>query len=108
MPEVACGATHPICSGADYCGTVSSGMQMPLQMSSAEYVHYSSNLWSREVLRRSLSVVVEAHNLMAEEAARRRVRMNVAYRGRPPFVVLDRVQIQQGLCLTSSATASMR
>lgn len=43
------------------------------------------------------SVVVEAHNLMAEEAARRRVRMNVDIEGDLPFVVLDRVQIQQVL-----------
>jgi C4-dicarboxylate-specific signal transduction histidine kinase len=43
------------------------------------------------------SVVAEARNLMAEEAARRRVRMNVAIESHLPPVSLDRVQVQQVL-----------
>ena len=43
------------------------------------------------------SVVAEARNLMAEEAARRRVRMDMEIDGDLPAVVLDRVQVQQVL-----------
>jgi PAS domain S-box-containing protein len=43
------------------------------------------------------SVVAEARNLMAEEAARRRVRMDVAVESHLPPVALDRVQVQQVL-----------
>jgi PAS domain S-box-containing protein len=43
------------------------------------------------------SVITEAHNLMAEEAARRRVRMDVTVEDKLPPVALDRVQMQQVL-----------
>ena len=43
------------------------------------------------------SVIAEARNLMAEEAARRRVRMDVDVESDLPLVALDRVQIQQVL-----------
>ncbi|WFU49846.1 MASE1 domain-containing protein (plasmid) [Sinorhizobium terangae] len=43
------------------------------------------------------SVIAEARDLMAEEAARRRVRMDVDVESNLPFVMLDRVQIQQVL-----------
>jgi PAS domain S-box-containing protein len=43
------------------------------------------------------SVIAEARNLMAEEAARRRVRMNVAIESHLPPVAVDRVQVQQVL-----------
>jgi PAS domain S-box-containing protein len=43
------------------------------------------------------SVVAEARNLMAEEAARRHVRMDVAVESHLPPVALDRVQVQQVL-----------
>ncbi|KLK89652.1 ATPase [Microvirga vignae] len=43
------------------------------------------------------SVIAEAHNLMAEEAVRRRIRMNVEVESDLPPVVLDRVQVQQVL-----------
>ncbi|WEX90564.1 MASE1 domain-containing protein [Sinorhizobium garamanticum] len=43
------------------------------------------------------SVIAEARDLMAEEAARRRVRMEVDVESNLPFVALDRVQIQQVL-----------
>ena len=43
------------------------------------------------------SVIAEARNLMAEEAARRRVRMDVDVEGNLPLVAFDRVQIQQVL-----------
>jgi len=43
------------------------------------------------------SVIAEAHNLMAEEAARRRIRMDVEVESDLPPVVLDRVQVQQVL-----------
>jgi signal transduction histidine kinase len=41
------------------------------------------------------SVIAEALNLMAEEAARRRIRVNVDVESNLPFLALDRVQIQQ-------------
>ena len=43
------------------------------------------------------SVIAEARNLMAEEAARRRVRMDVDVESNLPLVALDRVQVQQVL-----------
>jgi signal transduction histidine kinase len=43
------------------------------------------------------SVVTEAHNLMAEEAARRRIRMDVAVESNLPPIALDRIQLQQVL-----------
>jgi C4-dicarboxylate-specific signal transduction histidine kinase len=43
------------------------------------------------------SVIMEAQNLMAEEAARRRVRMDVTVEDKLPPVALDRVQVQQVL-----------
>ncbi|WEX74692.1 PAS domain-containing protein [Sinorhizobium numidicum] len=42
-------------------------------------------------------VVAEARNLMAEEAARRRVRMDINVESNLPPVALDRVQVQQVL-----------
>lgn len=42
-------------------------------------------------------VVSEARNLMAEEAARRRARMEVEVDGNLPLIAIDRVQIQQVL-----------
>src|SRR5690606_23338692 len=41
------------------------------------------------------SVVAEAHNLMAEEATRRRIRMHVDVESDLPLIAFDRVQIQQ-------------
>ena len=43
------------------------------------------------------SVIAEARNLMAEEAARRRVRMDIDVESDLPLVAFDRVQIQQVL-----------
>jgi PAS domain S-box-containing protein len=43
------------------------------------------------------SVIAEAHTLMAEEASRRRVRVDVEVEADLPLVALDRVQIQQVL-----------
>jgi PAS domain S-box-containing protein len=43
------------------------------------------------------SVIAEAQNLMAEEAARRRIRMNVEVESDLPPIALDRVQVQQVL-----------
>jgi PAS domain S-box-containing protein len=43
------------------------------------------------------SVIGDAHNLMAEEAARRRIRMKVEVERNLPPVALDRVQVQQVL-----------
>jgi PAS domain S-box-containing protein len=43
------------------------------------------------------SVIAEVRNLMAEEAARRRVRMDVTVESHVPPVALDRVQVQQVL-----------
>lgn len=43
------------------------------------------------------SVIAEALNLMAEDASRRRVRMDVDVESNLPPVALDRVQIQQVL-----------
>jgi hypothetical protein len=43
------------------------------------------------------SVIVEARNLMAEEATRRRVRMDVDVESNLPLVAFDRVQVQQVL-----------
>jgi PAS domain S-box-containing protein len=43
------------------------------------------------------SVIAEARNLMAEEAARRRVRMDVDVESNLPLVAFDRVQVQQVL-----------
>jgi PAS domain S-box-containing protein len=43
------------------------------------------------------SVITEARNLMAEEALRRRVRMDVDVESNLPLVAFDRVQIQQVL-----------
>jgi C4-dicarboxylate-specific signal transduction histidine kinase len=43
------------------------------------------------------SVIAEADNLMAEEAARRRIRMSVEVESSLPPVALDRVQVQQVL-----------
>jgi PAS domain S-box-containing protein len=43
------------------------------------------------------SVVIEARDLMAEEASRRRVRLDVEIDGELPLLTLDRVQIQQVL-----------
>jgi PAS domain S-box-containing protein len=42
-------------------------------------------------------VIAEARNLMAEEASRRRVRMDVDVESNLPLVALDRVQVQQVL-----------
>ncbi|WP_456300001.1 sensor histidine kinase [Sinorhizobium chiapasense] len=42
-------------------------------------------------------VIADARSLMAAEAARRRVRMDVDVESNLPFVTLDRVQIQQVL-----------
>jgi len=42
-------------------------------------------------------VVSEARNLMAEEAARRRARMEVEVDGNLPLIAIDRIQIQQVL-----------
>ncbi|KPH04514.1 PAS domain S-box protein (plasmid) [Rhizobium acidisoli] len=42
-------------------------------------------------------VVSEARNLMAEEAARRRARMDVEVDGNLPLIAIDRIQIQQVL-----------
>jgi PAS domain S-box-containing protein len=43
------------------------------------------------------SVIAEADNLMAEEAARRRIRMSVEVESSLPPIALDRVQVQQVL-----------
>jgi PAS domain S-box-containing protein len=43
------------------------------------------------------NVIAEARNLMAEEAARRRVRMDADVESNLPLVALDRVQVQQVL-----------
>lgn len=43
------------------------------------------------------SIIAEARNLMAEEAARRRVRMDIDVESDLPLVALDRVHIQQVL-----------
>ena len=43
------------------------------------------------------SVISDAHSLMAEEAARRRIRMNIEVDSDLPPVALDRVQVQQVL-----------
>lgn len=43
------------------------------------------------------SVIAEAQNLMAEEAARRRIRMSVEVESDLPPVALDRIQVQQVL-----------
>ncbi|PVE22624.1 ATPase [Microvirga sp. KLBC 81] len=43
------------------------------------------------------SIIAEAYSLMAEEAARRRIRMTVEVEGDLPPVALDRVQVQQVL-----------
>jgi PAS domain S-box-containing protein len=43
------------------------------------------------------SVIAEAHDLMAEEAARRRIRVDVAVESTLPLIALDRVQLQQVL-----------
>ena len=43
------------------------------------------------------SVIAEAHTLMAEEAVRRRIRVNVEVESDLPPVALDRVQVQQVL-----------
>jgi PAS domain S-box-containing protein len=42
-------------------------------------------------------VIAEAHSLMVEEAARRRVRMDVDVEGNLPPVAFDRIQVQQVL-----------
>ncbi|ANM14618.1 MULTISPECIES: PAS domain-containing protein [unclassified Rhizobium] len=42
-------------------------------------------------------VIDEARNLMADEAARRRARMDVDVDGNLPFIAIDRIQIQQVL-----------
>lgn len=43
------------------------------------------------------NVIAEARNLMAEEAVRRRIRVDTNIEGNLPAVILDRVQIQQVL-----------
>jgi PAS domain S-box-containing protein len=67
----------------------------------ADVVSRIRGLFQRSVeLRNSTefsSIVLEARNLMAEEAARRRVRMDVDVESGLPLVALDRVHIQQVL-----------
>ena len=52
---------------------------------------------SRSADSNSSSIIAEARNLMAEEAARCRVRVEVDVDGNLPLVAFDRVQIQQVL-----------
>ena len=69
--------------------------------SAAEVVSRIRALFRQSVEQRSSttlsSVIAEARNLMAEEVARRRVRMDVDVESNLPLIVLDRVQIQQVL-----------
>ncbi|QRM27706.1 MASE1 domain-containing protein [Microvirga sp. VF16] len=69
--------------------------------SAADVVSHIRALFKHSVETRTSttldSVIAEAHNLMAEEAARRRIRINVQVEGDLPPVALDRVQVQQVL-----------
>ena len=69
--------------------------------SAADIVSHTRALFRRAVGTRTstmpASLIAEAHNLMAEEAARRRVRMTADVESDLPPVALDRVQIQQVL-----------
>ncbi|MCF6110450.1 MASE1 domain-containing protein [Mesorhizobium muleiense] len=67
----------------------------------ADVVRRIRGLFKRAVEPRDsselFSIVLKARNLMAEEAARRRVRMDVDVESGLPLVALDRVHIQQVL-----------
>jgi signal transduction histidine kinase len=67
----------------------------------ADVVSRIRRLFQRSVEPRTSSdfssIILEARNLMAEETARRRVRMDVDVEGGLPLVALDRVHIQQVL-----------
>ncbi|MFQ6185285.1 MASE1 domain-containing protein [Sinorhizobium meliloti] len=67
----------------------------------ADVVARIRGLFKRSVERRDSTdlstIVIEAHNLMTEEAARRRVRMDVDVERSLPLVALDSVHIQQVL-----------
>jgi C4-dicarboxylate-specific signal transduction histidine kinase len=67
----------------------------------ADVVSRIRALFKQSVERREAAtlsgVIAEAHNLMAEEAIRRRVRVEVDVENDLPLVVLDRVQVQQVL-----------
>lgn len=68
--------------------------------SAADVVSRIRALFRQSVERISTTlhdVVAEARNLMAEEAARRRVRMDVDVEDNLPLVAFDRVQLQQVL-----------
>jgi PAS domain S-box-containing protein len=69
--------------------------------SAADVVSHIRALFKHSVKARTNtmleSVIAEANNLMAEEAARRRIRMNVEVESNLPPVALDRVQVQQVL-----------
>lgn len=69
--------------------------------SAADVVNRIRALFRQSVDRRAHAtlggLVAEARNLMAEEAARRRVRMDIEVESDLPPVALDRVQIQQVL-----------
>ncbi|WP_246777134.1 PAS domain-containing sensor histidine kinase [Microvirga sp. VF16] len=69
--------------------------------SAADVVSHIRALFKHSVKARTNttleSVIAEANNLMAEEAARRRIRMNVEIESDLPPVALDRVQVQQVL-----------
>ncbi|MCA1439388.1 MASE1 domain-containing protein [Ensifer sp. IC4062] len=69
--------------------------------SAADVVSHIRALFKHSIETRTsttlASVIAEARDLMAEEAARRRVRMDVDVESNLPFVTLDRVQIQQVL-----------
>ncbi|TKB99758.1 MAG: PAS domain S-box protein [Mesorhizobium sp.] len=69
--------------------------------SAADVINRIRALFKRSNEKRSEaaleSVVIEARNLMAEEASRRNVRLDVDIDGELPLLTLDRVQIQQVL-----------
>ena len=69
--------------------------------SAADVVGRIRALFRQSVERRNSaalpSVIAEARSLMAEEAVRRRVRMDVEVEGDLPLVAFDRVQVQQVL-----------
>jgi PAS domain S-box-containing protein len=69
--------------------------------SAADVVSHIRALFKQSVETRTSTtlsrVIAEVRDLMAEEASRRRVRMNIEVEGELPPVALDRVQIQQVL-----------
>jgi PAS domain S-box-containing protein len=69
--------------------------------SAADVVSHIRALFRQSAVSRTStslsSVIAEAHSLMIEEAARRRVRVDIAVDSSLPPVALDRVQVQQVL-----------